>query len=158
MTDRGGAFKVKGALWVKGQGADDRFVALQEQPVVLAATGKARAVQGREAGRRWHCSRGRTEVENAQALCVAKAAREVRVGDRLQVRNEAGDFVIEVIKLSEVRGPAAVAQELYLETEESKQARAKAAEERKVMFASAPAPTRRPTKRDRRLIHKFSGE
>ena len=89
---------------------------------------------------------------------VAKAAREVRVGDRLQVRNEAGDFVIEVIKLSEVRGPAAVAQELYLETEESKQARAKAAEERKVMFASAPAPTRRPTKRDRRLIHKFSGE
>ena len=89
---------------------------------------------------------------------VAKAAREVRVGDKLQVRNEAGDFVMEVLKLSEVRGPAAVAQELYLETEESKQARAKASEERKLMFASQPAPARRPTKRDRRLIHKFSGE
>jgi ribosome-associated heat shock protein Hsp15 len=44
------------------------------------------------------------------------------------------------------------------ETEESKQARTKAAEERKAMFANEPAPSRRPTKRDRRLIHKFSGE
>ena len=74
--------------------------------------------------------------------CVAKAAREVRVGDTLQVRNEAGDFVIEVLTLSEVRGPAAVAQTLYRETEDSKQARAKAAEERKAMFASTPAPSR----------------
>jgi ribosome-associated heat shock protein Hsp15 len=89
---------------------------------------------------------------------VAKAAREVRVGDKLQVRNEAGDFALEVLTLSEVRGPAAVAQELYRETDQSKQARAKAAEERKAMFANSPAPPRRPTKRDRRLIHKFSGE
>jgi ribosome-associated heat shock protein Hsp15 len=89
---------------------------------------------------------------------VAKAAREVRVGDKLQVRNEAGDFVIDVLTLSEVRGPAAAAQALYHEAEDSKQARAKAADERKAMFASQPAPSRRPTKRDRRLIHKFSGE
>lgn len=89
---------------------------------------------------------------------IAKAAREVRIGDTLQVRNEAGDFVLEVLTLSEVRRPAAVAQTLYRETEESKQARAKAADERKAMFASGAAPARRPTKRDRRLIHKFSGE
>jgi ribosome-associated heat shock protein Hsp15 len=59
--------------------------------------------------------------------------------------------------LSEVRGPAAVAQGLYRETEDSKQARAKADEERKAMFAAEGAPARRPSKRDRRLIHKFSG-
>jgi len=53
---------------------------------------------------------------------IAKAAREVRIGDTLQVRNEAGDFVLEVLTLSEVRRPAAVAQTLYRETEESKQA------------------------------------
>ena len=100
------------------------------------------------------CELGRV-LSNA---VVAKAAREVRVGDKLQVRNEAGDFVLEVLTLSEVRGPAAAAQELYRETDESKLARAKASEERKAMFANNPTPTRRPTKRDRRLIHKFSGE
>jgi ribosome-associated heat shock protein Hsp15 len=100
------------------------------------------------------CELGRV-LSNA---VVAKAAREVRVGDKLQIRNEAGDFVLEVLTLSEVRGPAAAAQELYRETDESKLARAKAAEERKAMFANNPTPARRPTKRDRRLIHKFSGE
>ncbi len=100
------------------------------------------------------CELGRVQSNGV----VAKAAREIRLGDMLKVRNEGGDFVLEVLVLSEVRGPAAVAQGLFRETEESRQARAKAAEERKAMFASEPAPTRRPTKRDRRLIHKFSGE
>ena len=100
------------------------------------------------------CELGRVQSNGI----VAKAAREIRVGDRLHVRKEAGDFVIDVLTLSEVRGPAAVAQALYRETDESKLARAKAAEERKAMFANEPAPPRRPTKRDRRLIHKFSGK
>jgi ribosome-associated heat shock protein Hsp15 len=100
------------------------------------------------------CELGRVQSNGV----VAKAAREVRVGDKLNVRNEAGDFVIEVLTLSEVRGPAAAAQALYRETDESKLARAKAADERKAIFANQPAPPRRPTKRDRRLIHKFSGE
>jgi ribosome-associated heat shock protein Hsp15 len=99
------------------------------------------------------CELGRVQSNGI----IAKAAREVRVGDKLQVRNEAGDFALEVVALSEVRGPAATAQELYRETEASKLARAKAIEERKAMFANEPAPPRRPTKRDRRLIHKFSG-
>ena len=99
------------------------------------------------------CELGRVQSNGVQA----KAAREVRVGDTLQVRNEGGDFVLEVLQLSEVRGPAATAQTLYRETDQSRQARAKAAEERKLMFAAEPAPARRPTKRDRRLIHKFSG-
>ena len=99
------------------------------------------------------CELGRVQSNDV----LAKAAREVRVGDVLRVRNEGGDFVIEVLVLSEVRGSAAVAQGLYHETEESKEARAKAAEERKAMFAAEGAPVGRPTKRDRRLIHKFSG-
>jgi ribosomal 50S subunit-recycling heat shock protein len=42
----------------------------------------------------------------------AKSARPVRVGDLLQVRNEGGDFQVEVLVLSDIRGPAAVAQTL----------------------------------------------
>ncbi|MGA8938651.1 MAG: RNA-binding S4 domain-containing protein [Acidobacteriaceae bacterium] len=99
------------------------------------------------------CELGRVQSNGV----LAKAAREVRVGDRLHVRNEGGDFAIEVLLLTEMRGPAAVAQTLFRETEESKQARVKAAEERKLMFANEPAPVGRPSKRDRRLIHRFSG-
>jgi ribosome-associated heat shock protein Hsp15 len=87
----------------------------------------------------------------------AKPAREVRVGDRLEVRNEGGTFEIDVLEVSEMRGPAAVAQALYRETEESKAARLKVAEERKAMQQYAPLPERRPTKRDRRRIIQFRG-
>ena len=87
----------------------------------------------------------------------AKPAREVRAGDKLWVRNEGGDFEIEVLALSEMRGPAAVAQALYRETEASKEARQKAAEERKAMRLLAPQPERRPSKRDRRRIIQFRG-
>lgn len=88
----------------------------------------------------------------------AKPAREVRVGDMLHVKNEGGDFEIEVVELSEMRGPAAVAQKLYRETEASKVARMKLAEERKAMQQYAPLPTHRPSKRDRRHIIRFRGE
>src|ERR1700684_1422663 len=57
----------------------------------------------------------------------AKAAREVRMGDKLRVTNEGGDFQIDVLLLSEVRGPASVAQTLYRETEESRALREKVA-------------------------------
>ncbi|MGP8270221.1 MAG: RNA-binding S4 domain-containing protein [Terracidiphilus sp.] len=87
----------------------------------------------------------------------AKSAREVHVGDMLTVRNEGGEFHIEVLELSHMRGPAAVAQTLYRETEASKEARAKAAEERKAMQEFAPIPVHRPTKRDRRRIIQFRG-
>jgi ribosome-associated heat shock protein Hsp15 len=87
---------------------------------------------------------------------VAKAAREVRLGDRLTVKNEAGIFVVEVLVLSEARGPAAVAQTLFRETEESKVAREVAAAERKALFA-ADVPMARPSKRDRREISRFRG-
>jgi len=87
----------------------------------------------------------------------AKPAREVRVGDRLHIKNEGGDFEIDVIALSQMRGPAAVAQQLYHETDVSKEARARAGEERKAMQQFAPLPERRPSKRDRRRIIQFRG-
>jgi ribosome-associated heat shock protein Hsp15 len=87
----------------------------------------------------------------------AKPAREVRVGDRLHIKNEGGEFDIDVLALSEMRGPAAIAHELYRETDASKEARARAAEERKAMQLYAPLPERRPGKRDRRRIIQFRG-
>jgi ribosome-associated heat shock protein Hsp15 len=86
----------------------------------------------------------------------AKPAREVRPGDMLHIKNEGGEFEIEVLALSQQRGSAAIAQTLYRETEASKELRRKAAEERKLLGPIAySAPSRRPSKRDRRLIHSF---
>ncbi len=99
------------------------------------------------------CDLGRIHSNDVQA----KPAREVRVGDMLQVKNEGGEFRVEVLELSQMRGPAAVAQALYRETEASKEARLKAAAERKAMQEFAPLPERRPTKRDRRRIIQFRG-
>jgi ribosome-associated heat shock protein Hsp15 len=87
----------------------------------------------------------------------AKASREVRVGDRLRVRNEGGEFVVEVLGLSEVRGPAAVAQGLYRETAASKLERERVAAESKAMFAAEAVPVGRPSKRDRRVMQRFRG-
>ncbi len=99
------------------------------------------------------CELGRIESGGQPA----KASREVRVGDLLHVRNESGEFEIEVLVLSEIRGPAPVAQTLYHETEESKQARIKLAEERKTMpYFEAPRQGR-PSKRDRRGMDRLRG-
>jgi len=87
-----------------------------------------------------------------------KPAREVHVGDLLQVRTEGGDFEVEVLLLSDVRGPARVAQTLYGETESSRELRFKVALERRAGSSFSPAPEGRPSKRDRRKIHQFRGE
>jgi ribosome-associated heat shock protein Hsp15 len=86
-----------------------------------------------------------------------KPAREVRIGDMLCVSNDSGDFEIEVLELSEVRGPASVAQTLYRETEESRELRQKAAAERRAMREFEQLPAGRPSKRDRRRIIQFRG-
>ena len=85
----------------------------------------------------------------------AKAAREVRVGDMVRVTNDGGDFQVEVLLLSEVRGPASVAQTLYRETEASRELRLKVAAERKAMNQFEQLPAGRPSKRDRRRIIQF---
>jgi ribosome-associated heat shock protein Hsp15 len=99
------------------------------------------------------CELGRIQ-SNSQP---AKASREVRAGDMLQVKNEGGDFEVEVLALSDVRGPAAVAQTLYRETDASQEARRKAAEERKAGLNFESLREGKPSKRDRREINRFKG-
>jgi ribosome-associated heat shock protein Hsp15 len=99
------------------------------------------------------CELGRIESNGLRA----KAAREVRVGDMLRVKNEAGDFHVEVLVLSEMRGPAAAAQTLYRETNESRELRVKAAEERKEMLRIGGVAEGRPSKRDRQELKRLRG-
>jgi ribosome-associated heat shock protein Hsp15 len=106
---------------------------------------KTRAVASRA------CDLGRIESNGIQA----KPARDVRMGDRLKIRTESGDFEVEVLLLSEMRGPAAVAQTLYRETEASRQARLKLAEERKANPDAEAFRDGKPSKRDRREIDRF---
>jgi ribosome-associated heat shock protein Hsp15 len=109
---------------------------------------KTRSLAGRA------CDLGRIQSNNQPA----KPARDVRVGDFLKITTEGGDFQVEVLLLSEVRGPAPVAQTLYRETDESRELRLKAAAERKAMMNFTPSPTSRPSKRDRRKIIQFRSE
>jgi ribosome-associated heat shock protein Hsp15 len=99
------------------------------------------------------CELGRIESNGQRA----KAAREVRVGDLLLVKNDGGDFQVEVLVLSEIRGPAAVAQTLYHETEASRELRLKLAEDRKAMPHFEALREGRPSKRDRREIGRLRG-
>jgi ribosome-associated heat shock protein Hsp15 len=99
------------------------------------------------------CELGRIQSKGQPA----KAAREVRIGNMLRVTNHGGDFQVEVLLLSEVRGPASVAQTLYRETEASRELRLKAAAERKAMKQFEELPAGRPSKRDRRKLIQFRG-
>lgn len=99
------------------------------------------------------CELGRVQWRGQRV----KPARDVHIGDMLQVSNDTGDFEIEVLALSEVRGPASVAQALYRETEASREARLRVAAERKVLHQFDTFSGARPTKRDRRRIIQFRG-
>jgi ribosome-associated heat shock protein Hsp15 len=99
------------------------------------------------------CELGRIESNGIHA----KPAREVKAGDRLRVKSDSGEFRVEVLGLSEMRGPAAVAQALYRETEDSRAARATAAEERKTAASFEFLHEGKPSKRDRREIDRLRG-
>ena len=99
------------------------------------------------------CELGRIESNGQQA----KAAREVRAGDMLRVKNDSGDFHVEVLLLTDMRGPAAVAQTLYRETEASRELRLKLAEERKAMLRFEALPEGKPSKRNRRELNRLRG-
>ncbi|MCW7537746.1 RNA-binding S4 domain-containing protein [Aquabacterium sp. A7-Y] len=94
--------------------------------------------------------KGRVQVNDQ----VAKASREVRVGDSVSLRQGHGIQRTVVVRgLSHVRGPAPVAQQLYEETPESLQSREQAAKNRR--FLADPSQSiehGRPTKRDRREL------
>jgi ribosome-associated heat shock protein Hsp15 len=104
---------------------------------------KTRALASEEIGR------GRVSV-NGQP---AKASRELKVGDRIVLRQGPQERTADVLGLSSMRGPAAVAQALYAETPESVAARLKAAEARRLGTEPAEAIEQgRPTKRNRRQL------
>jgi len=73
------------------------------------------------------------------------------------MKNDSGDVQLEVRLLTEMRGPAAVAQTLYHETEPSRELRLKLAEERKAMPHFEALQEGKPSKRDRREIDRLWG-
>lgn len=99
------------------------------------------------------CDLGRIQF-NGQP---AKPAREIKIGNMLRVINDGGEFEVEVLLLSDVRGPAAIAQTLYRETEASREERQRVAAERKAMKQFEELPAGRPSKRARRRIIQFRG-
>ena len=99
-------------------------------------------------------ARGRISV-NGQP---AKPSRELRPGDRIVLRQGAVERTVELLALSNVRGPAPVAQTLYAETPESIAARLQAVEARRQgVEPSAAIEQGRPTKRDRRQLDRLRG-
>ena len=100
------------------------------------------------------CEMGRIEANGH----IAKPARDVRIGDMLKIKSEGGDFEVEVMELSQMRGPSAVAQKLYRETEASRERRAElAAAQKALQQLEGFVPATRPSKRDRRQINRFRG-
>ena len=99
------------------------------------------------------CELGRIQ-SNGQPV---KPARDVHIGEMLRVTTDSGDFEIQVLQLSDVRGPASIAQTFYRETEASREMRHKVAAERRAMRQFEQLPPGRPSKRDRRRIIQFRG-
>ncbi len=91
---------------------------------------------------------GKVEVGGQRA----KASRAVRVGDALRIVRGEEVFEIEVLGLSDQRGPAAVAQTLYAESEDSKARRAETLARLRAARAGYRPPESKPDKRARRLI------
>lgn len=98
--------------------------------------------------------KGRVQVNRS----AAKASREVRVGDTIDLRQGDVPKTVRILGLSAVRGPAPVAQQLYAETPESLAERTRLAEQRRLAPEPAQAIAQqhdgRPTKRDRRSIER----
>ncbi len=94
------------------------------------------------------------EIDNGRVLvngAAVKPAREVKVGDMLQLRTGSITRTVTVLAASDKRGSASVAALLFAETPESLALRAAAAEQRRLAPEPALGLTQgRPTKRDRR--------
>ena len=86
----------------------------------------------------------------------AKPAKELKPGDELAIRVAELEWTVNVKELSERRGPAEVARHLYAETEASLQRRQQAIAARRIRVGPVREERGRPTKRDRRLIRRFT--
>ncbi|AQG97737.1 RNA-binding protein [Burkholderia sp. KK1] len=96
--------------------------------------------------------KGRVKIGGANV----KPSKDVRIGDIVEIDIERLVWQVEVLGVCDVRGPATVAQTLYAETEEGRAKRVAEAERRKHFREPASNLQGRPTKRDRRVIDKFS--
>ncbi len=97
--------------------------------------------------------RGRVKVNDERV----KPARSVRIGDLLDIDNGSTEWQVRVDGLSDKRGSAPVAQQLYAETEAGIVRRQQEAERRKLFAEPADAIHGRPTKRDRRQLDRSRG-
>ena len=94
---------------------------------------------------------GRARVEDQRV----KPSHTVRAGARISLSKDALVWKVEVVALSDKRGPATEAVKLYRESPEHTAIREEEIARRKAAAASAPRTSGRPTKRDRRKIHSF---
>ena len=97
--------------------------------------------------------RGRIRLNGSEV----KPSKEVQAGDWLLVVNEGGEYEIQVVAVSETRGPARVAQQLYAESEASMAARQRETERRRLQPEPEAQRQGRPSKRDRRQIDRLRG-
>ncbi|MDH5785266.1 MAG: S4 domain-containing protein [Chromatiales bacterium] len=84
-----------------------------------------------------------------------RPSRTLAIGDELTIRKGQESFAITVLLLSDKRGPAAIAQQLYTEDEESRLKREQIVEQRRLEAAAQPRQQRRPDKKGRRQIIRF---
>jgi ribosome-associated heat shock protein Hsp15 len=94
---------------------------------------------------------GRARVEDQRV----KPSHTLRAGARISLSKDALVWKVEVVALSDKRGPATEAAKLYRESPENVAIREEEIARRKAVAASAPRTSGRPTKRDRRKIHSF---
>lgn len=102
-----------------------------------------------------------TAVNGGKVHCQGqriKPSKNVKAGDFYEVQRGFDKMVVEVLALSDRRGSAPVAQQLYKETDESIARREKEAEQRKLAALSRPVSSHKPSKRDRRKIISFTGK
>jgi S4 domain protein len=96
-------------------------------------------------------SLGRVLVDGSRA----KPSRSIRPGNLLEIRRGEEVFKVYVEGLSNTRGPAAVAQKLYRETQESKTMREARAAAAKIAFEPSVVRKGRPTKKEGRELRRF---
>jgi ribosome-associated heat shock protein Hsp15 len=99
------------------------------------------------------CELGRIECNGQRA----KASRVLHLGDKLKIKNEGGEYLVEVLLVSEMRGSGAVAQTYYSESNASRETRQKLADERRELMKQGMLTEGKPSKQNRRQIEKLRG-
>jgi ribosome-associated heat shock protein Hsp15 len=99
-------------------------------------------------------SGGKVHLSNQRV----KPGRRLHIGDHLQIQRGSLQWNVEVLALSERRGPAKDAEKLYAENEASIQKRTELREQKKLAALATPRTAGRPNKRQRRHIIRFKQE